>query len=469
MSIRMSVLIAVAALGCGDDGNAPFDAPVDTVIDAPVDPHKLVAEVPATVTRALDVLFVLDDSPGMADKQLNLAANFSSFINVLNTFTDGLPDIHIGIVTTDVGTKGSIDPTPGPALGQIGNGGCSGTGDGGNLQTFGAPVTGTFISDIRQTNGTRTQNYSGSLASVFAQMAPGAGAGGCGFEQPLTAMQRALGNNPQNAGFLRPDAMLGVVFVTDEDDCSFKTSSMLGPESATLGPLDSFRCTRFGVTCTSSGATPDEMNQVGAKSGCTASAASGYMTDITTYAAFLRGIKTNPRLLALGAVTAPSAPVAVELRPQVGTATLINSLARACTYQGANGPEVSDPAVRLHALLDLFPEATSRASICKQDLSEPLVALARLFLRRLGMPCIQVPLADAAPDQPGVQVDCNVEDVVGATVTPVPACANNPAPPCWTLATDLTTCGAADHLKLVVTRSQPPDPATVTNLRCLLP
>src|SRR5665647_174466 len=171
-------------------------------------------DIPVTVNRNVDILFVIDDSPSMADKQANLSSNFPNFINVLNTIQGGLPDVHIGIVTPDVGTKATQDSAPGPAIGQIGNGGCSGTGKSGNLQTFGiAGVTGVYISDIKQTNGTRTKNYTGNLDQVFGMMAKGAGAGGCGFEQPLEAMRRALNNNPQNAGFLRPDAYLAVIFI----------------------------------------------------------------------------------------------------------------------------------------------------------------------------------------------------------------------------------------------------------------
>src|SRR4051794_39630876 len=128
-------------------------------------------DIPVTVNRNVDILFVIDDSPSMADKQANLANNFPNFINVLNTIQGGLPDVHIGVVTSDVGSKGTQDAAPGAAIGQIGNGGCSGTGKSGNLQTSGAPVTGVFLSDIRQTDGSRTKNYTGNLDTVFGQMA----------------------------------------------------------------------------------------------------------------------------------------------------------------------------------------------------------------------------------------------------------------------------------------------------------
>ena len=68
-----------------------------------------------------------------------------------------------------------------------------------------------------------------------------------------------------------------VVFIADEDDCSFQSSTLLGPESAALGPLQSFRCTRFGVTCDVGGTSPDTMNQVGTKDQCHPTAGSAYL------------------------------------------------------------------------------------------------------------------------------------------------------------------------------------------------
>src|SRR5262245_40117825 len=47
-------------------------------------------DIPVTVNRNVDILFVVDDSPSMADKQTNIRNNFSNFINVLNTIQGGL-------------------------------------------------------------------------------------------------------------------------------------------------------------------------------------------------------------------------------------------------------------------------------------------------------------------------------------------------------------------------------------------
>src|SRR5262245_61588274 len=58
-------------------------------------------DIPVTVNRNVDILFVIDDSPSMADKQTNIRNNFSNFVNVLNTIQGGVPDVHIGVISSD--------------------------------------------------------------------------------------------------------------------------------------------------------------------------------------------------------------------------------------------------------------------------------------------------------------------------------------------------------------------------------
>src|SRR5258706_6680404 len=86
-----------------------------------------VASMRASMNRDLDILFVVDSSPSMADKQLSLAQNFPRMIDVLAQLDGGLPNLHLGVVTSDMGTNG------GPAIGQVGNGGLAGVRDDGAL------------------------------------------------------------------------------------------------------------------------------------------------------------------------------------------------------------------------------------------------------------------------------------------------------------------------------------------------
>ena len=109
----------------------------------------------------------------MADKQSNLKKNFPNFINVLNTIAGGLPDIHLGVVTSDLGSSGA-DGMTAPSIGGTAQGGCSGQGKAGALKPYGtALVTGKYISDAppAAAGGMRMTNYTGSLADAFTAIA----------------------------------------------------------------------------------------------------------------------------------------------------------------------------------------------------------------------------------------------------------------------------------------------------------
>jgi len=183
--------------------------------------------------RQVDILFVVDNSTSMDDEQASLTTNFPKFINRLTTVQGGLPDVHLGVISSDVG----IGPTFVQAQ-------CKPGGDHGDLQNTprplgsGCPVPNNgarFISDVAapgSDGGTRIQNYNGGIAAlpdVFKCIAQ-LGTLGCGFEHHLESMKEALdGTNTGNAGFLRDDAYLAVIILADEDDCSDKDPSLFDP------------------------------------------------------------------------------------------------------------------------------------------------------------------------------------------------------------------------------------------------
>jgi hypothetical protein len=185
---RVACTLALLGLAaCGDDAPPLF-----------ADPPKVeVATFPAAPARQLDLLFVIDDSTGMDGPQRALAEQLPVLFGHLAVLPGGLPDLHIGVTTTDLGTTGSGDPeTPGPAIGTAGSGGCAGSGKDGALVANGAPITGAYVID-EAAGIDRERNYTGELADVVSTMLK-VGAGGCGFEQPLHAVRRAL-SNPANA------------------------------------------------------------------------------------------------------------------------------------------------------------------------------------------------------------------------------------------------------------------------------
>jgi len=439
-----SVLVAGLTAGCSFGSLDKLTPPHDTETRS----------LEVRLDRDVDLLFLVDNSPSMADKQANLAANFPKLIDTLSA-QGGLPSLRIGVATSDLGTLGT-NGMIGPGIGTLGQGGCSGRGDNGALQIGTAPITGApFLSDVELADGTRQRNYTGALSDVFATMAK-AGAGGCGFEQTLESMKRALDpGNTANRGFVRPDAALAVVIITDEDDCSLVDPGLLITSEVTLGPQQSFRCTRYGITCDTGGATSDDMNTIGPKAGCHPAAPSPYLTDVAGYAAFLRQLKPDPSRLVVAGIMGPSDQVAVELRAPPRTTVKIPALAHSCAYVGGDGSEeVADPAVRIAALLAQFPNHQAFESICQQDVSAGLAQVADLLKETTGDACLSGALIDFDPNTEGAQHDCEVTVTAGDGPHALPRCAPEDDTagnaPCWHLATDAARCPAGEHAEVVI-------------------
>lgn len=453
----MAVVVGLAS--CGGDKDVVLQP------GTPDDVYRTVAALAVTPNRKVDLLFVIDDSPSMADKQANLSTHLPILLDALGSRPDGLPDMHIGVISTDLGTSAS-DTTIGPTLGALGSGGCSGRGKLGNLQTNGASVTSTYVSDREQGDGSRARNYTGDLATVLSQMVS-VGAGGCGFEQPLAAMRAGLDDNPANAGFSRTDATLAVVILADEDDCSARSSALFGPDSSTLGLLNSFRCTRFGVTCASGGESPEDMNQLGEKRECMPNPSSTLIDDVAPFVTFLNSLKPDPDKLIVATLTGPASPVEVNAVPPPGGGLPSPALGAACTYTGPNGVETADPAVRLTAFANAFDRRVTE-TVCNPDLSPALESLGAHISSAAGSPCLTAALADLDPSTPGIQPDCLADDIVGRVETPLPMCGMTPGQPCWRVLADAATCPSGPRQRLDVVRASSPDPSTVTRLRCRL-
>ncbi|HPH70662.1 MAG TPA: hypothetical protein PLF40_33150, partial [Kofleriaceae bacterium] len=148
--------IALAACGGGGGGGAGLDARLPADIE--------IKTLPAAMNRDLDILFVVDNSDSMQAAQTSLIANFQQFISVIKSVEGGLPNLHIGVATTDMGTRngGSV-------------GGCVASGDNGGLKTGGLAFTGgvNYISDVADpATGARIINYGiETLHSAFGKTA----------------------------------------------------------------------------------------------------------------------------------------------------------------------------------------------------------------------------------------------------------------------------------------------------------
>lgn len=254
----------------------------------------------------MDILFVIDDSISMAQEQDNLTANFPGFIQVLDdyrTSADRPLDWRVGVITTGRTYKRFLR-TGGQdhANGMV-------TGDDGALRR-GCGLTQPWIS--------RGDSGAATTFSCVAKV----GIGGPTDEMPLGTTVQALGDrisDGKNAGFLRPDALLAIVVLSDEDDCS-----------------------TTGATFTTDANVPPAPN---------AACIPGRPVELATLdstLAFLDGVKGDPGRWALAVIAGP------------GPNTCMSSFGDAI------------PATRLLDLVGRKAPRASFSSICEGNLSKSL-------------------------------------------------------------------------------------------------
>jgi hypothetical protein len=422
-----------------------------------------VSEIPVNVRRDLDLLFVVDNSSSMEGEQQLLAENFPRFIEKLEEVEGGLPDLHLGVISSDLGIPPfellSDDPG-GPR--------CEGGGDGGSLLR-GPPGSSCpldagdrFLFDSISASG-RDINYpEGKLAETFACMAQ-LGKSGCGFEQHLEAVRRALDHHPDNAGFLRDRAFLAVVLIADEDDCSPRSAALFDPDRADLGPQQDFRCFEYGVEC-----EPDRPRVEGAKAECAPRADSELVEPVDTYVDFLRSLKQDPGRIIVAGIVGEAGPVAVDQRGDADDPEW--TLEPSCTT--ADGGK-ADPAIRQRAFIDAFPARSTAQTICPADgnLAGALAVIGELVGQVLGSPCIPGQLLDGDDQTDGVQPICQVSEVEfldepGEREHVMPRCGDG-GDPCYRFELD-EQCHTETHVQLVVERSGPLPPEVTWVVRCQL-
>jgi hypothetical protein len=168
-------------LGCSPESPKLISVP-------PVPPQEKVKDSSETVYYypAVDILFVIDDSGSMAEKQTNLATNVGLFVTEIQKYS--ALDWHIGVVTSSV------------------DGGWGSTAGDGKL------VGATRFVDRNTPDimGTLRQNL---MVGIY----------GSAMEEFFTPIRLALTAplvSGYNQGFYRPDAFLLTIFITDADDQS---------------------------------------------------------------------------------------------------------------------------------------------------------------------------------------------------------------------------------------------------------
>jgi hypothetical protein len=257
---RSLALLVPALLATG----ACVTRPVDSL---PPDHSEQFSEtVPARPNDQVDVLFLIDNSGSMASKQRNLGQNFANFVSKLRDGNGNLLDYRIAVVSTDVGVAGY--PVDSSSLNLCNNATATRDpmdGDAGKLQTqihtdvadWEHSNAGIFAcgddslgiqagnpdlcNDIKASRkwlmdncsnqaldpstpwivNSKSMNRSDDDVATQFRCIGSLGINGCFIEQPLEAVKQGLEKNPT---FIRPGALLAIIFVTDETDCSMSAS-----------------------------------------------------------------------------------------------------------------------------------------------------------------------------------------------------------------------------------------------------
>lgn len=415
--------------------------------------------VDARLRKDVDILFLVDNSPSMSPKQKALATNIPKFIQKID---DTGANYHVGIATSDVGSN--IQPGV-PWGGNIGK--CDTyEGDDGVLQNAPCTTRNGVTTDARNAcnqlcpddkfvpmDGRRyiskvdgKINVPSSIENdpvtgkpvdvgpikAFKCMAL-VGDDGCGIEGPLEGAKRALdGHRSENSGFLRPNSVLAVIFITDEDDCSVQMSKrdQNNPSYTDCDPTQAdrpecynvdFRCLARSIQCNETTLT------TGVKTGCK-ERANNYLEPVEKYYRFFNSIRPGNKLLVSGIWTLPSIEKGGRVEVARAGGTSSPNLNRAggagasCVYVGDAGV-YGQAQLRLSKFAKQFgvdgngQPNSLEVSICDIDnYPAALDRIAKAIEQRLQAQCLPV---TPKPDAAG-QPLCIVGDVDESTPSSMP-------------------------------------------------
>ncbi|MBN2574180.1 MAG: VWA domain-containing protein [Deltaproteobacteria bacterium] len=423
--------------------------------------------------RQLDLVFMVDNSPSMAPKVEKMNAQLTKLIVALKDPNDGtLPDLRVALITSDLGTGGAY-PSGSCAAKTLPDGTNSPFGDLGRFQMLDSPQDCQFDSGalFLEYKAGSPVNYpaNADINQVFACLASNLGTLGCGEEHPLQAFEfalaaRGVGNEEQQQKFLRGSAYLGLVMLTDEDDCSAAMNmGLFGDKLELRAESASLRCATRGHECggrrladqgdDSVPGYPTEHAYKHAFNDCKAREdtcpnttdgdAEGTDTSVPTSCAPLknishladeiRALKSDPdnQILVAGIFGWPlteddlaKAQYKIDMVPNPNTADTLHpevwdywpicydpdhfSPSDWDTFNVAHAGVGAMGGLRIKAFIDEFGENGLAFSICERDFSKSMQVIGDAIAKKLQNLCVDYKLVDTQPDEPGVQADCRV-------------------------------------------------------------
>ncbi|MBL8765420.1 MAG: VWA domain-containing protein, partial [Phycisphaerae bacterium] len=278
-----------------------------------------------------------------------------------------------------------------------------------------------------------------SMVEAFQCYGP-QGVSGCGFESHLESMYLALAgakdaNSQHNYGFLREKAILSVVFITDEADCSynpaakeiFTTNKVFWEDPLTDKASLSSTCWNAGVACTGSGTYEEchaENYDLAGQPG--ASDAEAVLKPVGKYVEFLQGIEDAKQAFDGSQEVLVSLIAGVPIGYERGEAEIPYADAVDADFQSMYGVgpgcvvgDPGDPAaaavppVREREFAEAFAVEDQRNlySICQDDYSAALDAIANKLIKQIKPACMTRCVYDADPDTTIAEPVCELSDV----------------------------------------------------------
>jgi hypothetical protein len=422
------------------------------------------------VNRDVDILFVIDNSGSMGEEQGRVAANFKSFIDVLeNPSVDA--NYRIGVTTTDNGNPWCGTTTP--EAGKLQLSSCLGrTGEfvfDGNppkdataeactdLCKFDEITTLPTSTELDvdekprpwleriegKSNLAAVDGVTPSTTEAFQCFGP-QGIAGCGFESHLESMYKAFlraqkEGEPQY-GFLRSNAILAVVILSDEVDGSYNNAyqSMWLPASeggnmvfwsdpSAAQPTSAVQW-NAGVECTGGPGTYDECHSQNYDIDGNPGAADGKAVfhPLDRYVEFVQKLEDEKQEIT------PDQEVLVALIGGVppgydtGMSEIVYAdamdpaeqndfgIGAGCVNASTTPASTARPPVREREFAEAFQvgnEDTDRNlySICEDDFAPALGAIAKRIQAELKPACMPTCVADDDLIHPGLQPSCTLE------------------------------------------------------------
>jgi hypothetical protein len=449
---------------------ACLDHPLKTVeYDASIEDE---GGLPLVVNKDVDILFVVDNSGSMGEEQTNLSENFGEFLGVLEA--EGVEaNYRVGLTTTDNGNP--VCQGTGPEAGKLVLSSCQG-----RLQDFifqgqtqvdattactdfcsqdthdaFASMSGRFPTKPTATDDDpepkprpwiesiegKTNLPDGVGTTEALQCLGPQGINGCGFESHLESMYKALTrvnrDDEDSYGFLRDGAILSVIFVTDEADCSYNDdhqSVFLPDGDRTFWSLPdeqntptSAVCWNAGVQCTGTGTYEEchavDLDEQGNEVSASAAEDAAVLRPVSRYTSLLQGIedqkkRNNPTQEVLVSAIAgvprgyPSSDLvyqdAVGGTPNDPNFQTNFGIGPGCTSAVAEAV----PPVRLKEFAEDFlvsADDNNLFSVCDEDYTSALGAIAETIKDQFRPPCMPACVADSDPTTPELDPNCTLE------------------------------------------------------------